>query len=455
VSLASGRLVLRFADKQLSLAVDPAAAEQIAKQVEQARQRVGGQLDAAARRSIDPLEPPVIESPLGPTQPFAPPKDTWLRLRWVIAAGAGLAMGAGLYVIRDRLSDARMYATAVKADDVATYERYLTRGSRFRDDVGKVLLPRAALRAATADGSVEAIDAFIAQFPETNISQEVELARQKALVAAFEKARADGSLAALTAFDDKYRPHHLDKFIQQARHAVYVKALADYRTKMPEEGAGATLDAVKKLLTLAEKIGPSKVGDAYRGPAVEVRARRLESEDLDRADDLVMKSPMYRGKPSLPTRHLTPDKLAAHEKRMAADFAKALSQGFASEVLTFAAAEPLSGKDNVPPPKVPMLVFTYRVEPSGAAFASKNPLGIFIGLGFFFQFELYIPGESEPMKTKYNFAQSIPTKLLTGYKKGASPEPLETQVYQATLEGAFEDARDRYLKRWFAESAKK
>ena len=183
--------------------------------------------------------------------------------------------------------------------------------------------------------------------------------------------------------------------------------------------------------------------------------RRLPSKDMDRANDLVMKSPMYRGEPSLPTHHLDDAHLAPHEKEMAAELAKTLSNGFAPEVLTFAAGALLDGDKSVPTLKAPTLVVTYRVEPSGAAFASKNPMGIFIGLGFFIQFELYLPGQAEPLSQKHNFAQSIPTHVITEFKKGEHEETLETQVYRETLHNAFAEARERYLDQWFSEPVKK
>lgn len=443
-----GSVVLSFGAASFTFRMDPTATDKAVKLVEAARDRARGELTAARRRSIDPLEPPIIESPLGPTEAFTAPGPWWLRMRWPLAIAIAVGAGAGVFLVRDQLSDARMFATAAANDDVDSYRRYLERGSSRRVEVTTVLLPRAALRVAAQKGTVEAIDEHMREYPDTAIAQEVELARQTALVAAFEKARAVGTLDALASFADRYPGHALDKFLAEAKRSVYTRALARYRGMMPEKAAG-TLAVVEALLAHAEREGPSKTAEGYRGPKVEIRARRLPSEDLERADDVVMKSPMYRGAPSLPTRHLDASHFAMHEAAITKALAEALARGFAPEVLTFGAQSSLDGTENIPSLKVPTLVVTYRVEPSGAAYASKTPRGIFMGLGFYFQLELFIPGQAEPLRSKHNFAQAIPVKLLTEREKRPPDSELETAVYREMLRAAFEEARTRYLAQWY------
>jgi hypothetical protein len=450
VSAGSRSVTVRFGPFLFSFEV---AADKVAtakERIEQSRAQAKADIPEDDRRKLDPLIPPAVASPLASTVPLTTTPPVWTRFRWVYVGAFGVAVGSAVFFIRDSLSDTRMFETAKARDDVAGYEAYLARGESHRSQVARELLPRAELRLAVAEGSVEAIDAFIAKYPDTDIQEDVRLARRTALVAAFERARAAGTLTSLLDFTERYPKHDLDQYVDEARHVLYVRALNRYRAMMPEQGGEPTAAFVEKLLALAERSGPTKEAGGLRGPRVEVRVRRVDSRDLERADDLVQKNPMYNGVSSLPSRYLDDKHLAPHGEQLAKSLAEALGKAFEPEILTLAPGEPLadSGKDA---PKVdkPTLIVSYRVEPSGAAYASKKPVGIFIGAIFIFELEFVIPGDDEPLKVKHGLSQRIPVELLRDVKGQPPRGTLETKLYDAMATEAFGEVEKRYLKQWF------
>lgn len=442
-----GEVQLRFGTRRFSFPMDARSVERAVELVKEARNRLTGPLKENERRMLDPLEPPVFVSPLAPTDPLKREKPRWASLAAAIAAGFGVVFGAVLFFARDELSDTRMFAAARARDEVGAYHSYLERGSDHRDVVAKELLPRAELRAAISSGTVEAIDKVMSAYPDTAISAELQAARRAALIASFTQARKARTLAALLAFEERHKNHGLDRELKAARHAIYNRALARYQQLMPE-GGGAD-EFVQRMLGTAEKMGARKTPKGVRGPTVEVRFRRVPSRDMDRADDLVRQNPMYRGETSVPTQYLDDKHLEPHQTRTAKAIAAGLSKAFPAEVISFEAAAPLDGSKDLPPVKVPTLVISYRMEPSGAAYASKTPRGIYVGLAFFNKLELILPGDDQPHRAEHNISTSIPVDELRKKDSSAKPGELETLVYEAMLRDGFKELEERYLAQWF------
>ncbi|WP_437776351.1 hypothetical protein [Sorangium sp. So ce1097] len=446
-----GAVVLTFGGTQHAFPLeDPSRSGDVAREIEAAWSRMKAKPDPAELRRLDPFEPPAIESPFASTIPLSREVQGWQSHGWLLAAAVGAVLGLGLFVLRDRMSDARMYAAARARDDVAAYRSYITRGRGHGEVVSQVLLPRAELRLAVAKGSVEAIDDFIRAYPKTGIQAEVAAARRAALTAELERAREAGTLAALLAFAERYPKHGLDKAFNDARHALYARALERYKGEMPE-GSEQNADFVRRLLAYAERVGPRSTPQGLRGPAVQVRFRRLPSQDLKRADELVMKSPMFRGVTSLPTRYVDATRLDPQEERTASALAEGLARGFEPELVTFEPGPPFEGSaEERPSVTSPSLVVSYRVESSGSAYGSKKPQIIIMGLKFFFKAEFILPGDAEPLLTSYKIAQRVPAGVIQ--QQTAAPPPpgsLEAIVYEAMMREAFIDLGERYLSTWF------
>ncbi|WP_437562117.1 hypothetical protein [Sorangium sp. So ce542] len=447
-----GAVVLTFGGTRHAFPLDdPSRSGDVIREIEAAWSRMRANPDPAELRRLDPFQPPAIESPFASPIPLSRVVPGWQSYAWLLAAAVGVALGLGLFFLRNRMSDARMYAAARARDDVAAYQRYITRGRGHGDVVSRVLLPRAELRLAVAKGSVEAIDDFIRAYPKTGIQAEVAAARRAALAAALERAREVGTLAALVAFAERYPKHGLDKAFNDARHALYVRALDRYKREMPE-GSEQNADFVRRLLAYAERVGPRSTPQGLRGPAVQVRFRRLPSQDLERADELVMKSPMFSGVTSLPTRYVDATRLDPQEKRTGAALAEGLARGFAPELVTFEPGPPFEGSaEERLSVTSPSLVVSYRVESSGMAYGSKKPQIIVMGLKFFFNTEFILPGDAQPLLTSHKIARQIPAALIQ-QQTGAPPRgTLEAIVYEAMMREAFIDLGERYLSTWFRE----
>jgi hypothetical protein len=450
--VSAAGVVVAFGAKRFVFPRGAAEAEQIVQRIQDAKAALLAANDDAALRRLDPLKPPLVPNPLAPTVPFTPrAAPSWLRFRWGVVALAGVLVGAVAFFARNHLSDARMFAAAQARNDVAAYESYLVRGENHRAQVSEVLLPRAALRAAMAEGSVEAIDAFLRTFPKTGIPDEVAAARRTALNAAFERARAVGKLGPLMAFDTTYADHGLAQQVKDAKHAIYRRELVRFRKSMPE-GSPSTAAFVERLINAAERIGPKKEGDGLLGAPVEVRFRRVPSNDLERAGELVKKSPMYNGKPSLPAQYVDAEHLGPQEQRAAKAIAEALGRGFDREILSFSPAATLSGgEDELPKVEVPTLVVSYRVEPSGAAYASRKPRGIFIGLVFFCKADFLLPGEEEPHTVRHTISHAIPVEVIEKETDTPPSGSLEAKLYDHMVERALREFHERYLSSWLRE----
>jgi hypothetical protein len=223
-----------------------------------------------------------------------------------------------------------------------------------------------------------------------------------------------------------------------------VRALERYRQKVTEPFG----EFVGRLVASAERAGPRKTDAGYRGLAVQVRFRRLPSKDIDRADDLVRQNPMFNGVFSLPSRYVTPARFEPHERTAAGALASGFARVFDPEIATFEPGPRLDGEGDLPALPEPTLVVTYRVEPSGAAYAIKKPRGIFLGLMFFYTAELFLPGDANPMRIKLTSAQRIPAAIIRQGSSSSPPGTLEAAVYDAMVSAAFADLQARHLSRW-------
>src|SRR5262249_16782419 len=127
--------------------------------------------ESTGRASLDPLQGFV--NPLAPTTSIARTIPIWVKFSWAIAPAIGVVLGICLWLIRNVVSDDKMFAHAKVEDTAANYRAYLARGSRHKPEVEVVLLPRAELREAKEKGTVEAMEAYIAMHPKTGIPTEI------------------------------------------------------------------------------------------------------------------------------------------------------------------------------------------------------------------------------------------------------------------------------------------
>lgn len=446
---AAGAVTLVFGAVRFTLPLaDPNRQSEAVQRIEAARERLPG-LDAKARFEIDPLEPPAVVSPLAPTEPLARKAPVWESQRWLVGILLGMALGAALFWLRNTASDNRMLAAAQHANDVAAYRAYLARGQRHRPLVAEVLLPRALLKEAVTRGSVADIDDFVAKNPKTGIGPEIDAARRNAMAAELERAKAENSLAALLSFAEAHPDHGLGPSFEQARHAAFLRTRDRYKKVMPE-GAEDHLDFVGRLLAHAEKVGAKKTDAGHRGPAVEIRFRRLPSKTLARADAAIRKNPKFNGAPSYPSQYFDAKRLEVHEGALAERLIERFAKVFEPEALTFVRGEPIEGESEEPPPvTVPTLFITHRLEWSGGAIAVEKPRGVFIGILLFYNSAFVLPDNAATLKTKFTAGENMSHELVKKHADQPAAGALETAVYASLTASAFAQFESRLVAKWF------
>jgi hypothetical protein len=381
---------------------------------------------------LDPLHHTRISSPISSTESMRRFAPLWVRLDWLLAIAIGVALGVGLGLARNAASDERMYRTVVAAASVPLYEQYLTRNGRHTEEVRDVLLARAELYDAQRQGTIDALQQFVATHPSSKIGPEVDLAMRRALLIELDKAKAAGTVAALDDFIHKYPGSHLDPELKSARHAIYARALAAWKAKAQVDAPTGAF--VERLLASAEKVGA----------ACEVRFRFKPSKTLDDVDKRVTKHAYYPGSDALPSHYLTVDAMRPREQRVAQAVVEGFSAAFPADVLAVRAGEPLA--PNAPNPAgAPVLVIDYATEWSNAMTANDKPRTILAGMRFDFDARFGLP-EGAPLL--------LSIKSLRGpelWKIHGSPslQDYHRKIYEMMIDHAFDDLQKKITDTFF------
>jgi hypothetical protein len=331
------------------------------------------------------------------------------------------------------MSDEAMYRTAIAADSVDGYQRYLRRGEVHRADVRDVLLPRAELRGAEGEGTIEAVQAFADAHKSAKIGPEVDAALRRATLAELAKAKRAGTVATLDAFAHKYPTQSVAAELAAARHALFVKALAEWRAKAkPDPATGAF---VERLLAWAEK----------NGRACEVRFRWRPSTSMDDADKSAMSSRAYPGPDALPSRYVTAEALRPHEQRVQDAIANGFAGAFPPDVLTVRPGLTLL-PDSPTPADPPTLAIEYSPEWSRANTANPKPLTVFAGLIFTFDALFTVP-DGAPWKISVKAWRGAESWKLKNEQ--LSREEYQQRVYDSMIDCAFDQLQRKILDVFF------
>jgi hypothetical protein len=388
--------------------------------------------------AIDPLQDGGFASPLVPKSPIPRAVPFWSSRSWLVAPAIGLLVGLGLWNGRNILSDEQMFAKAKAKNDAASYKAYLARGSRHQDEAAMTLLPRAELKDAKANGSVDAIEAYIKAHPKTKIQNEVSAALRAAMVAELEKTKEAGTVTALQDFAKRHPDHHLEGELAAATHAVYMTAIERYKAKAnPKEPAAAAF--VEKLVLLAEK----------KGPRVEIRFQRQMGKTMDRVDSAVSKHRLFMGTQSLPSRYFDVNRARPREQECAKVIAAKFASVFPSDVLELVLGEPIADPEApLPAATVPTLFIEHAAEWSGALTPSESPRGIFAGTGLLFDAQFKLPEEPKGYRFKF---PSWRAPSLSGMKGEEKPEE---KIYENAARDEFELFEKKFLWNFFKEEPK-
>lgn len=413
--------------------VDPANAQAVITEVNNARDRsmhAHATDDPKELVAVDPLHNPRFSSPVGPRDPYAMKTPPWGKLGIAVAGGLGVLLGVGLWALRNNGSDNRMYAIAKSEDKVAMYREYLEHGSKYKDDVANVDLPKAELHDAVAKKTAEALIDFKAKHPNPNpaVAKEMNQAIRAAMLVELEKAKTAGTLAALVDFPKKYPEHGIEPELRAAMHAVYTRELEAYKKRAPQKDKTA-IALVERLFAWAEK----------KGPKIEVRFKRKPASTLERADQFVLKHPSFMGVVTYPSRFFDDKHAIPRETALGKQIASSLDEGFAPELFDVQMGAPVPTEtEGLPEVTVPTLFISHSAEWSGHSTNSGRPRGVFVGLQFNNDATFVIPGEKPWKFSQPIFKPYAPTQILKDEDPLPGPGAAEEKVYESMATDAFE-----------------
>ena len=362
------------------------AAAQAAQAIASAR----GQLDAAdaatgsmrprALAALDPMQGFV--NPLAPTTSIERTRPPWAKFGWAIAPGVGIVLGVCIWLVRNVVSDDRMFARATLEGDAPSLRAYMARGSRHKNEIEVVLLPRAELKEAQQKGTVDAIEAYIEAHPKTGIANEIDAALKKAMADELDDAKKAHTLAALRDFAKRHPKHGLDAELKAATHALYVAALDNYKKNdAPKDASPAVLAFVERLVTWGET----------KGPKVEVRFHR-RGNSLDKADTLIGKNKYFMGVVSFASKYEDAPHMKPREDELGAAIVARFNQAFPKDVLEMSVGEQLADPEApLPVVTVPTWFIDYVAEWDGGLKTSDKPRGVFAGVGYSLDASFRIP----------------------------------------------------------------
>ena len=421
---------------------EPAQAPGIAQEVQEARDRAmhaKATEDPKELVAVDPLHNPRFSSPVGPRDPYDMRLPPWKKVGWALALLVAAILAPTLWYSRNSGSDKTMYARATQANDTASYQAYLARGAKFRDEVANTLLPRAELRDAERAGTVDALIAYKTSHPNSKIASEVQVSIRAAMLSELEKAKAVGTLAALDDFAKKFPDAGVDPELHDAIHAVYTRELDSYRKRSPNPPKDKTAQAfVERLFAYAEKSGPK----------IEIRFRRKKDESMSRADQYVAKTPSFMGEVSYPSRYFDEKHSNKRETALGKLLGTKLDAGLSAELFDVQMGAPLPvDTDPLPDVKVPTLWITHSAAWSGLTYVSQKPRGSYVGVSFPFEALFVIPGDPKPVKLKSDVSKQAPLALLKD--QDLAPGPAEDMVYETMATDAFDSFGKKVLALFF------
>lgn len=383
--------------------------------------------DSAKLTELDPLHEPRFSSPVGPRAPYAYQVAPWQKLGWAVALGVGVVFGTSVFFMRNATSEALLYSRAKAADTEDAYRAYLQHGKTHAREVSRTLLPRAVLKVARTKDTVEAIVAFQAAFPDTDIAPEVDDALHQALLAELERAKTKGKLGSLQDFEKAYPKHGLSKEVAEAIHAVYDKELARVVANVPPARKAEMEPVLAQLFASLEK----------GGPTVELRYRRRIGPKMAAADKAIMKTITYNGAVSLITHYFDPAHEKAREEALGKTIGDKLGAAFDPELVRVvpSGAEPDGGRADEPFPKVtvPTLFLVHGADWSGHTYTSRRPRVTVVGLNFAFDAVLVLPADKRTFKTKHEVFKGVTMEQI----REPGDTPLEERIYAHLSDAAY------------------
>lgn len=383
---------------------------------------------------LDPLQRARISSPLG--VPSARGRARWSPRALAATAVLATLLAPPLRIARDRLSDRALFAEALRRNDVSSLRAYLALGGRRSDVVLRALLPRAELREAEREGTVEAVDRF-ARSHAGMIVDEVAAARRRAMLDELARAEKAGTVAALQELARRRPAHGLEPELRAAMHGLFAPALQAYRNKpmrSPEVRA-----FVERLFAWSE----AKAHAGSAATTIQIRFRRQVMPSMRRADKMVAEHHWFIGEASYPSRYFDAVHAQVRERRFGEALGKRVRDAFGAAVFTVEVGPRLDdvGPDGGPLPAVtePTLFVTHAEDWRGTFDGSiTRPRGIWVGLTHTFSALFVIPDDPHALAFELELPRPIPFELVRAHPEGGRPgAPLEEKIYGSMADDAF------------------
>ncbi|MET0794277.1 MAG: hypothetical protein ABW061_22330 [Polyangiaceae bacterium] len=409
-------------------------AQQAANAIIELRDRLASSGPDSSTRElslVDPLLDNGFKNPFSPTESLRKALPGWLKIWPLLALVLGVLLGGAAFLLRNHLSEARLYSAARAADQTETYRTYLARGGH-NPDVEALLLPRTELRDAVQHGDVSAIERFVEQHPHTQIKPEVDAALQQALLKELSLAEAAGTLNALKAYASEYaRYPFLTPNIERAIDARVAVTLKQLKPTLAANQA-RLLPFMERLLRYTAKHGPEFV----------VRFQRKPTETLETAEKSLRMNAYFSGEKTLPGQYFDEAHQNPREAAAAAYVTAALNDHFPRDLVD-AKVGPTLDANADPKPTVPTILITYHTELSGA-FTSRKPRLALSGIGLISKVSFEIPGDPESLGFKLTVWRAPD---LTAISDSSTPAAL----YEAMAGEAFKRFMKKYLATLFVD----
>lgn len=391
-----------------------------------------GPVSSAREQALaDPLIDNGFKNPFAPAESLRKELPKWLKFWPFMALFLGVLLGGAAFLIRNHLSEKRLYAAARQADTTEAYRTYLERGGH-NPDVEALLLPRAELRDAQRSGNVADIEHYLDAHPNSPIKIEIESALQQVLLKELAQAEAAGSLSALKDFQAKYsRYSFLSASIDRAINARIDTALRNLKPALALNQA-RLLPFMERLLRYTAK----------NGPQLQVRFQRKPTETLQAAEKSLRQSPYFSGEKTLPGQFFDDAHEAPRQAAMAAALITELNSHFPRDLVD-AQAGPVVDANAEPKATVPTILVTYHVELNGS-FPSRKPRFALSGIGLIAKISFDIPGDSDAQSFKLTVWRAPDLRSITDESKVAD-------LYEGMASEAFKRLTKKYLATLFVE----
>ena len=378
---------------------------------------------------LDPLQDTGFSNPFSPTVSFRRPKPMNPVAAVVVAAASGVGLAVAVWLVRNKLSEERMFLAASTQNDTPSWRSYLKRGGKRRD-AADIFLPRAELRDARKAGSVAAMEKYVAAHPNTKIKSEVDAALRAALLEELADARKQGTLRAVHQFATHYARYDVIRGeLEEAKFSVYADALQKFKDRSPD----AELEEfVARLLDYARK----------HGSTAHVQFVRQVPDSHHIVDMVVRKSTYFRGTESIPSQYFDEPHELPRQKAAGERIVKAVQDAFPVDVLHFELLPPVTmAKGELPETKVPTLFIEYKTELSGG-FLSNLPRAIFVGAGAVLRANFTIPGDKQAWSVKYSSWKPPDVAIMREEGKG-TPD-----VYEDMARTGYDGFLEKLLARF-------